>query len=57
MFDVVVSYLTEFDEYGMVHKVYEFDDVYKAREFYRVMLDDYASSIEEGTVSVVTDAF
>ena len=57
MFDVVISFLTEFDEYGMVRKVYEFEDLYKAREFYRAMLDDYASSIEEGTVSIITDAF
>ena len=57
MFDVVVSFLTEFDEHGMVRKVYEFEDVYKARKFYRTMLANYASSIEEGTVSIVTDAF
>ena len=56
MFDVVVSFLTEFDVYGMLRKVYECEDVYKARELYRAMLDDYASSIEEGTVSVETDA-
>ena len=56
MFDVVVSFLTEFDECGMVRKVYEFEDAYKARKFYRTMLDDYASSIEEGTVSIITDA-
>ena len=56
MFDVVVSFLTEYDEFGMVRKVYECEDVYKARELYRAMLDDYASSIEEGTVSVETDA-
>ena len=57
MFDVVISFLTEFDECGMIRKVYEFEDVYKARKFYRAMLDDYASGIEEGTVSVITDAF
>ena len=57
MFDVVISFLTEFDEYGMVRKVYEFEDVYKARKFYFAMLDDYASSIKEGTVSIITDAF
>ena len=56
MFDVVISFLTEFDEFGMVRKIYEFSDVWKAREFYYAKLDDYSSAIEEGSVSVETDA-
>lgn len=34
MFNVVITFLDEFDEYGYVRQFYEFDSYKKALEFY-----------------------
>ena len=55
MFYVVVSFLTEVDEYGIVRKGYEFSDEQEANEYYQTLLNRYSSSIEEGLVSIGID--
>lgn len=54
MFYVCITYYDTVTEFGTYYqKVVEFDDVYKAREYYRMLKRDYKGN---GLVSVSTDA-
>lgn len=54
MFVVCLTYYDTVTEFGTYYqKIVEFDDVYKAREYYQEMKNIYK---DDGLVSVSTDA-